>query len=165
MGACLPLLIQMPILIALYWVISGITDVANTYHLYSFLGSFDPTKVNLDFFGVNLLHIGGTLGVIAGVILAVFQWLQSYVAFSAQPPMPKQEPQEQKDGEMPSIDPNIMKNMTLYFMPIMMGVFGIFLPLGIALYIWIGSVFGIVQQMYVNIRAKKHKKKGEIVKR
>lgn len=58
MGSCLPLLIQMPILIVLYWVILGITDNANTYHLYSFLQGFNPANINVHFFGVDLLQIG-----------------------------------------------------------------------------------------------------------
>ncbi len=37
MGSCLPLLIQMPILIGLYWIITSVTDPSNNYYIYSFL--------------------------------------------------------------------------------------------------------------------------------
>jgi YidC/Oxa1 family membrane protein insertase len=49
MGSCLPLIIQMPILIGLYWVISGISDPSNFYHLYDFFQTFDPTKIDAHF--------------------------------------------------------------------------------------------------------------------
>lgn len=49
MGSCLPLIIQMPILIGLYWVISGITDASNFYHLYSFFSDFNPKDINAHF--------------------------------------------------------------------------------------------------------------------
>ena len=45
MGSCLPLLIQMPILIGLYWVISGITDPSNFYHLYGAFKDFQPSQI------------------------------------------------------------------------------------------------------------------------
>ncbi len=49
MGSCLPLIIQMPILIGLYWVISGISDPSNFYHLYSLFTAFDPKNINAHF--------------------------------------------------------------------------------------------------------------------
>jgi hypothetical protein len=49
MGSCLPLIIQMPILIGLYWVISGISDSSNFYHLYDFFSSFNPKNIDAHF--------------------------------------------------------------------------------------------------------------------
>lgn len=67
LGSCLPLLIQMPLLIVLYWIVLGITDFSNYYYLYSFLKDFDITKIDTVFFGIHLLSIGG----ITGIILAL----------------------------------------------------------------------------------------------
>ncbi len=47
----------MPILIGLYWVISGISDVTNHYYLYDALKSFDIEAVDSHFFGLNLQGI------------------------------------------------------------------------------------------------------------
>ncbi len=69
MGSCLPLLIQMPILIGLYWVISGITDPSNLYHLYPIFESFQPSNIVTTFFGLNLSQIGGITAIIFGLIL------------------------------------------------------------------------------------------------
>jgi membrane protein insertase Oxa1/YidC/SpoIIIJ len=49
-GSCLPLLLQFPLLIVLYWVISGIASISNYYYLYSPLAGFDITKINSNFF-------------------------------------------------------------------------------------------------------------------
>lgn len=167
MGSCLPLLIQMPILFALYWVISGISDISNRFHLYSFLKDFNPANIDTNFFGVNLLQIGGTLAIVAGLILAATQWLQSYLAVKAQPkPVKKSEKKKEvQEGEMPALDPEMMQKMMLYFFPLMIGVSALFFPLGLALYWWIGIIFMILQQAYVNNRAKQRKLTGEIVKR
>ncbi len=57
MGSCLPLLIQMPILIGLYWVVSGVNDPANFYHLYSFFKDFNVSNINSHFYGLNLTAV------------------------------------------------------------------------------------------------------------
>lgn len=67
LGSCLPLLIQMPLLIVLYQVVLSITDLSNLYFLYPSLMGFDIAKIDTDFFGIHLLSIGG----ITGVFLAV----------------------------------------------------------------------------------------------
>ena len=69
MGSCLPLLIQMPILIGLYWVIEGITNLSNLYHLYSIFESFQPSSIVTAFFGLNLSQVGGITAIIFGLIL------------------------------------------------------------------------------------------------
>lgn len=163
MGSCLPLLIQLPILMTIYWVIMGITDVSNFYHLYSFFKDFDISAIQTMFFGVNLLQVGGTFGIAMGILLAVTQWLQSYLSFKNQPKIKK--PEKKADDAMPSIDPEFMQKMMLYFFPIMIGVSGIFFPLGLGLYWWIGLLFMIVQQIYVNSKDIQNKTKGEIVKK
>lgn len=70
MGSCLPLIIQMPILIGLYWVVSGINDPSNFYHLYTVFANFDPKNIDAHFLGLNLLQIGGTIAIIFGIALA-----------------------------------------------------------------------------------------------
>lgn len=91
MGSCLPLLIQMPILIGLYWVISGISDASNFYHLYSFFSSFRPQDIDTTFYGINLLQIGGKIAIIFAIALAVIQYIQARLSFSYQPPVEKKE--------------------------------------------------------------------------
>ena len=165
MGSCLPLLIQFPILIALYWVIMGITDISNIYHRYDFLAAFNPTEINTFFFGQNLLQSGGVVTFVLAGILMLTQFLQSYLSIKAQPPLPKEEPKKDGDPAMPTLDPRVMQKMTLYVFPFMIGVSALFFPIGLGLYWWIGLLFMIVQQIFVNAQAEKQKQKGEIVTR
>ena len=69
LGSCLPLLIQMPLLIVLYWVVLGITETSNYYYLYPFLADFDISKIDTVFLGIHLLSIGGIAGIGLGIIV------------------------------------------------------------------------------------------------
>lgn len=153
MGSCLPLLIQMPILIGLYWVVSSITDPSNFYHLYSFFKEFDPTSINTNFYGLDLKQIGGVVGNVFAIILAWLQYLQAKLSFSYNPPAKKEEKKsEKKEGEVPdlALDPQMMQKSMLYMFPVMIGVTALFFPLGVGLYWFIGTLFVIAQQWYVN---------------
>lgn len=152
MGSCLPLLIQMPILIGLYWVVSGISDPANFYHLYSFFQDFDPSVINSMFFGLHLEKIGGIVGLIFALILGVTQYIQAKLSFTYNPTPKKAEKAVVKDGETPEValDPEMMQKMMLYMLPLMIAVSSYFFPLGVGLYWFIGTLFVIGQQWYVN---------------
>ncbi|MBC7498239.1 YidC/Oxa1 family membrane protein insertase [Candidatus Gracilibacteria bacterium] len=154
MGSCLPLLIQMPILIGLYWVISGITDPSNLYHLYPIFESFQPSNIVTTFFGLNLSQIGGITAIIFGLILGGTQWVQAYMSFhyTIKTKKETQEPKKEVDPTSPEaiLDPEMMQKMMLYMLPVMLAVSSYFFPLGIALYWFIGTLFVIAQQWYVN---------------
>lgn len=64
LGSCLPLLIQTPILIVLYWVLSSIQDHSNYYYLYPFFQTFEVSKINHLFLGMDLLAIGGVAAIL-----------------------------------------------------------------------------------------------------
>ena len=148
----------MPILIGLYWVISGITDPSNFYHLYSVFAGFDPKNISSMFFGLNLQGVGGIVGLIFSIILAGIQYIQARLSFAYNPPAKKEEKKiETKSDETPefALDPDMMKNMMLYMFPVMIAVSAYFFPLGIGLYWFIGTLFVIGQQWYVNKVAKK----------
>jgi YidC/Oxa1 family membrane protein insertase len=121
MGSCLPLLIQMPILIGLYWVISSINDPSNFYHLYSFFREFRPSAIDTHFFGMDLKSIGGKIGIAFALILAVFQYIQARLSFSYNPPAKPEEKKVTKEGEMPefALDPAMMQKSMLYVLPVM----------------------------------------------
>lgn len=157
LGSCLPVLFQIPIMLGLFWVISGISDPSNFYHLYPFFQDFNPTNIDTVFFGQDLLQAGGMLGIIMAVILGVTQWFQSYLSVRAQPVYEPPKPDEK--SEMPALDPRVMQKLSLYLFPILIASSGYLFPLGLGLYWWIGIVFMIVQQYYVNSRAKKIAKK------
>jgi YidC/Oxa1 family membrane protein insertase len=152
MGSCLPLLIQMPILIGLYWVISGITDPSNFYHLYSAFKDFVPSNIVTTFFGLNLSQVGGVTAIIFGLILGGTQWIQAYMSVQHTKKTKKSEEKKEVDpNSMEAImDPELMQKMMLYMLPVMLAVSSYFFPLGVGLYWFIGTLFVIAQQWYVN---------------
>jgi YidC/Oxa1 family membrane protein insertase len=151
MGSCLPLLIQMPILIGLYWVISSITDPSNFYHLYPIFAHFDPTAIVTQFFGLELSQVGGVMGIVFALILGGTQWVQAYMSTQY---TKKTKPTSKAvvDPQSPEaiLDPELMQKMMLYMLPVMLAVSSFFFPLGVGLYWFIGTLFVIAQQWYVN---------------
>lgn len=152
MGSCLPLLIQMPILIGLYWVILEITDPSNFYHLYSIFGDFDPSVIVTTFLWLNLSQVWGIMAIIFGIILWVAQWAQAYMSTLYVKKQKVDEPKKEIDPTSleATLDPELMQKMMLYMLPVMLAVSAYFFPLGVGLYWFIGTLFVIAQQWYVN---------------
>lgn len=62
---------------------------------------------------------------------------------------------EVKDEKDPNsleavLDPELMQKMMLYMLPLMLAFSAYFFPLGVGLYWFIGTLFVIAQQWYVN---------------
>lgn len=154
-GSIVPLLIQMPILIGLYWVISQVNDPSNFYHLYSIFGDFNPTNIVTNFYGINLSHVWGALGICMAIILWSIQYIQAKLSFHYTEKKKKKEwttEITEKSDEIPDIalDPAVMQKMMTYFFPLMIAISSYFFPLGVGLYWFIGTLFVIAQQAYVN---------------
>lgn len=135
-SGCLPLLIQLPILIALYRVFfTGMGE--ETYHyLYSFVSA--PGEINMMFFGVSLTAPSLVLGVIAGV--SQFILMKFFSGAPAQAPSANEE-----SAQMIA---SMQRNMT-YFFPVMTVFIALQLPAALPLY-WVAStVFAIIQQLIV----------------
>jgi len=136
-GGCLPLLIQLPILIALYRVFwKGLEPGAMSY-LYSFVpnpGTIDPTFLGL----INLGEASLTLAVMAGIT----QFFQSKML------TPKTAKKQTKKDQMAQFSDMMQKQM-LYFFP----VFTVFilwkLPAAIGLYWIITALFTMGQQYLI----------------
>jgi membrane protein insertase Oxa1/YidC/SpoIIIJ len=145
----------MPILIGLYWVISQINESSNFYHLYSFFKDFNPTTISTWFGGVDLAAVGGWIAVIFAIALGILQYIQAKLSFSYTHKKEKApQKEEEKSQTEIALDPKVMENMMLYFFPILIAVTSYFFPLGVGLYWFIGTLFVIGQQAYVN---RKHK--------
>jgi len=138
MSGCLPLLIQLPILIALFQVfIKGFQPEQMT-QLYSFV-HFSGT-MNPYFLGIlNLSLPSGVIAVFAGI----FQFFQTK---TQTPKVPKK--QEDSTFKFSQI---FQKQMT-YFFPIITVFFLLRLPAAIGLYWMITSIFSIIQQRFVSIK-------------
>lgn len=128
MSSCLPMLVQLPIIFALYGVFrQGLTNQSMDM-LYSFVSK--PENINPMFLGlVSMIAPNLILAIIAGIL----QFVQSWMVFS------KQKKTKDKMTGM------IGKQMT-YFMPVMTVFIAMSLPAGLAIYWITTTLFAIVQQ-------------------
>jgi len=133
MAGCLPILIQLPILIALYRVFfNGLNPEAlNT--LYSFISN--PESLNVMFLGlIDLSQRSILLAVMAGL----FQFIQTKMI------MPNNLNTKSKSGELDFS--SMMSKQMLYFMPLITVFIAWSLPAALPLYWVVITLFGIVQQ-------------------
>lgn len=133
LGSCLPLLVQMPILIILYYVFRNGLDTSHFALLYSFVPR--PEFIHNIFLGINLSQPDKwILPIIAGALQFVQGW-------QITPPSPKGE----KGQEMAQM----MSKQMLYLMPLFTIFIAGKLQAALPLYWIVTSVFTIVQQWWV----------------
>lgn len=91
----------------------------------------------------------------------MLQYIQAKLSFSYNKTPKKTESIEKANSEALasefSVDPEMMQKMMIYTLPVMIMISSFFFPLGIGLYWFIGTIFVIVQQWYVN-KIEKNKK-------
>jgi YidC/Oxa1 family membrane protein insertase len=144
-GGCLPLLIQFPILIALYQAVihalagvpTHLIDVSGRL-LIPDLGRLLP--LNNMFLGMNLSQPPNMSNVIAIAIIGltvVTTWLQMKLS------MPKPQASASADGK-PDQMAGVNQSMTT-IMPIMYGFFALSFSIGLSIYFIISNLIGIVQ--------------------
>lgn len=143
-GSCLPLLIQLPILIVLYRVFQSGLTTNGFVDLYSFVSR--PSTINTMFLGIDLAKPNAwALPIIAGV-------LQLKLSLMMMPPKPKTAAEANDPAAM------MTKQMT-YFLPLMTVMFGRAMPAALIIYWIITTIFSIFQQRYVNTQVKSEKLK------
>lgn len=153
-SGCLPLLIQFPIIIALYWVfLNGFHD-ENLKFLYSFVQN--PGHLNALSFGgiVDLSTPNIYLALLAGAL----QYFQTQSLMSVNKPKEKKEEkkEEEKTAEEKMQDfTQSMSQSMMYTMPVVTFLFSMGLPSGLALYWSVTTLFAIVQQ-YLIIKKRKN---------
>lgn len=136
-GGCLPLLIQMPVLIALYRVFWKGLQPEAMGSLYSFIPN--PGTINPNFLGmINLAQGSIILAVLAGLT----QFFQSKMLMS------KNKKTGKKTDQMSRFSDVIQKQM-LYFFPIFTVLFLWKLPSAIGVYWIVTSLFSILQQYLI----------------
>lgn len=136
-SSCLPLLIQLPILIALYRVLSAGLHPESLNDLYSFIPN--PGTIHTMFLGfIDLTARNIPLALISGVC----QFFQTRMLIARRPPKALRKKTGAKDEDMLAS----MNESMMYFMPVMTVVIGASLPGGLTLY-WVAvNAFSIFQQ-------------------
>lgn len=132
-SGCLPVLIQLPILIALYrvfWQGLNSGQMALLYSFVSFSGQINPSFLGI----INLNAPNSLLAVLAGVL----QFFQGKIT------MPKTQTKKNDSGFS-----KIFQKQILYFFPIFTVLILFRLPSAIGLY-WITTIlFTIIQQHFI----------------
>jgi YidC/Oxa1 family membrane protein insertase len=144
LSGCLPLLIQLPILIGLFRVFWRGFEPEQFQFLYSFLPY--PGQIDTTFLGIiNLAEASVILAIITGI----FQFIQTKML---SPSTSSGQATKQKG---PPDFSSMMQKQMLYFFPI----FTVFilwrLPSAIALY-WLVTTLFTIGQQYVTLRKKKN---------
>ncbi len=173
-AGCLPLLIQMPVLIALYSVFYQVLNNGNLTKELAIINKvlYSPalkiTTLDLSFFGVNLAvkpaswQTHGWWLLSIPVITAALQWYQSKLMMPQMPQKiapPKVENKIVKKGEekkeaTPEDTAMEMQKQMAIIMPLMFGWFALQFPVGLALYWNVFGLFGIMQQLRINAENK-----------
>ncbi len=141
-SGCLLVLIQLPIIFALYFVFFKGLPNLNTEILYSFVSA--PTTMNMMFFGIMLAK----KSIILALLAAITQYYQIKLSI---PPMAPAE-----KGAKPSFKDDFARSFNLqirYILPVV--VFGISYSISaaIALYWATSNLFSIAHELYVKRKA------------
>jgi YidC/Oxa1 family membrane protein insertase len=137
LSGCLPLLIQIPVLIALYRTFLSLSKGSGFDMLYSFISR--PENINTNAFGLlDLALPSAVLAVAAGV----FQYFQA-----KQSAMLQKTPGGSGQKQMAAL-----QGQMLYFFPIMIIIISWNLPAGLTLYWVSATIFSILEQTYIKRR-------------
>jgi len=163
-AGCLPLLVQMPILIALYNLFFQILNNGNLSHVtaeinkvvyFSFL---QISSLDLSFFGLNLAskpadwQKTGIWLLLVPVVTGLLQYWQTKMmtpksaVLAPASASTGQVPEKKKEEDMGTM---MQKQMSI-MMPLMIGFFAYTFPLGLSLYWNTFTIFGIIQQYQIN---------------
>jgi YidC/Oxa1 family membrane protein insertase len=151
LGSCLPILIQLPIFIAIFWVFRAVLGGAELEGLYSFVQT--PEVINTKSLG--FIELGG-INIILAALAAASQFWQAKMMQSKKPP--KEAGEGGKDESMLSS----MNKQMLYFMPGLTFIVGLQLPGGLALYWFLSTLLTALQQK-VMFTKKEDKNKPEAI--
>ncbi len=145
-AGCWPLLVQIPIFIALYQALNVGLKAGGYGDLYAFVPT--PTSIQTIFIGLfDLTKPNYVLAVLAGLV-QFFQTkhiLKPPAATITQPPADVATADGAKDESMAAM----MNKQMMYVMPLMTVFIGISLPGGLTLYWLVMSALTLAQQVYV----------------
>jgi len=138
-SGCLPLLIQFPILIALYQALMVILRNSKDFStiLYSFVQN--PGVLGTSFLGIIDLSVPS---IFLAILTGLFQFIQNKLMLKSTPKM-------QTSGQKMNIQKTMSSQMT-YFMPFIIIFISLRLPAGLPLYWAFSTLFGIGEYLLTN---------------
>lgn len=158
-AGCLPVIIQLPIIWALYSVLQKIVGFSpkavvseiNKIAYFDFLKLDQPWDAS--FFGLSLgqnpsqlFSSIGPLILLIPFATGLFQFIQSKMMMS----LPKTSKDLIKKAEKKDDFMSAFQTQSLYIFPIMIGLFSYSFPIGLSLYWNTFTIFGIIQQYKIS---------------
>jgi YidC/Oxa1 family membrane protein insertase len=144
-SGCLPMLVQIPIVIGLYWVFSRGLHTIDATILYNFVAN--PLSLDMHFLVFDLAGKSIFLALVAGVA----QFFQTSLSLGAQAPLPPK-----KAGDAVSFQEDFARSMQIqmrYVLPVMIAVIAYTTSAAVALYWATSNILSIIQELLL-------KKKG-----
>lgn len=144
-SGCLTLILQMPVIFALYYVFYRGLDI-NKDILYSFVNV--PQNLHTNFLGLVEVH---SKSIFLGVLTGITQFIQGYLT------IPKKSKTDITKKENKSFQDEIMASMNMnvkYILPVFIGFIAYKISAAVAIY-WITSnLFTIAQEWYLRKKVK-----------
>lgn len=154
--SCLPTLVQLPVLIGLYYAVQEGAALETSRHLIYPAYQHLSWTFGTSFLGLDLLK---PEWYILPPLLVVLQFLQMKLAFAIQARKTKKAQKEEiidvptpeeKHHKKPASAQDMQQRVMMYGLPLMIGFMAIQFPAAVGLYWGISTLFGIGQQVLVN---------------
>lgn len=169
-GSCIMMFIQIPIMIALYYVVQSGLHPDKAVLLYSFIAEqFNFETIQTNFLGI--LELTKINFIVLPLIVGGLQFVQMQLAFArvakkkaASPLGGGQAAVEAKKLDQPvdmQSQMEMANNMMKYVMPAMIAFFTASLPSGVGLYWATSTVYGIVQQWVINRQSRDERSESQ----
>lgn len=142
LSGCLPLLVQLPILFALYRVLLNVLKPENLSVLYPFVKN--PEIINPLFLGIVDLSVAS---VVLAILAAMAQFLYSKITTKYSMPTP----QSTSQGASADIQKRMTKQM-VFIAPVMILIIGLRLPSGLTLYWLMYALLTSARDYYLSRR-------------
>ncbi len=137
-SGCLPLLIQLPIIIALYRAFIHVINPSSLELLYPFVKN--PGSLDTSFLGMMDLAVPS---MVLAIIAGVSQFFQSKIMFKTPAPAVG-------GADRTASVQKTMNRQMIYFMPLITVFIALKLPAGLPLYWTASTLFGIGEYLFVN---------------
>ena len=136
-SSCLPLIIQIPILFALFYVVKDGIALINPQLLYAGLQGFDASIINPNFLG--LIDVTKVDPIVIPILIGGLQFIQFKMSLGR-----TLKTQQSNPTAM------MMSKSMMYVMPVMIAFFAAAIPAVVSFYWGTSTLFMIVQHFFVN---------------
>ncbi len=163
-GSCLPLLIQFPVLIALFYVIQNGLNPDQAYLLYVPFKDFTISQINVNFLG--FLDLTSVNAFALPLFVGAMQFIQMKLAVmrnEKRKPEQARKPDQADEKKAGKNEMDTANQMMIYVMPVMIAIFTASVPAGVGLYWSVSTIYGIAQQIVVNRQVSAEKVKVRVL--